>query len=399
MKDAIKTIIKTIKTNIYVGDRYKRNLQAISIEAALVFVIGLVMFFVCMASYDYNAVYTPVLFIIVSPICYWLIKFKKMRTLTIIITMTTILIVFSFAIFFVRNGFTYLWIMLIPLTVSLLFGIKEGILVTVYFEILFIVAFYTPVKEFLGDNYQTIITNRFPILYFFNGLSTIIVTYQYHKSAIFEIESEKRLQEEVKKQTSKAIERAMRLEKLSNDVVASLGRAIDAKDRYTNGHSSRVSFYAYKLGERIGLSDEELKSLERNALLHDIGKIGVPDNVLNKPTKLNPEELASIREHTVIGRKIVEGLENLKDCGDVAMYHHERYDGTGYPEGLVGENIPLYARIVAIADAYDAMNSERVYRSALSREKIRQEFIDGKGTQFDPNLAEIFIQLIDEKIV
>ncbi len=399
MKDAIKTIIKTIKTNIYVGDRYKRNLQAISIEAALVFVIGLVMFFVCLASYDYNAVYVPLLFAIVSPICYWLIKFKKMRTLTIIITMMTILIVFTFAIFFVRNGFTYLWIMLIPLAVSFLFGIKEGILVTVYFEILFIVAFYTPVKEFLGDNYQTIITNRFPILYFFHGLSTIIVTYQYHKSAIFEIESEKRLQEEVQKQTSNAIDRAMRLEKLSSDVVTSLGRAIDAKDKYTNGHSSRVSFYAYKLGEKIGLSYEELKSLERDALLHDIGKIGVPDIVLNKPTKLNDEELASIREHTVIGRKIVEGLENLKDCGDVAMYHHERYDGTGYPEGLAGENIPLYARIVAIADAYDAMNSERVYRSALSREKIRQEFIDGKGTQFDPNLADTFINLIDEKIV
>ena len=399
MKKTIKTIINTIKQNIFIGERYDRNLQLIGIEAIIVFVIGVIMSIVNIYYGDYLGLISPLTFAVVSPICYFLVKVKKMRVLTIIITMMTILVVFTYAVFFVPNGFTYLWIMLVPLSVAYLFGIKEGILSTIYFEIVFIVAFYTPVKEWLGDNYQSIITNRFPILYFFHGLITVFVIYQYHKSVLFEIESENKLQEEVIRQTKVAVDKATSLERLSNDVVIALARTIDAKDKYTNGHSSRVSEYAVKLAEKLGFSESELKNLEREALLHDIGKIGVPDIILNKPNKLNEYEYMAIREHTIIGKQIVDGLEDMKYVGDVAMYHHERYDGTGYPRGLKGEDIPLHARIVAIADAYDAMHSERIYRKALPKDKIIQEIIDGKGTQFDPNLADTFLELIANKVV
>ena len=399
MKKTIKSIFNTIRNNIFIGERYEKNLQQIGIEAIIVFIIGVIMSIVNIYYKDYLGLIAPLTFAVVSPVCYYLIKFKKMRVLTIIITMMTILLVFTFAVFFVPNGFTYLWIMLVPLSVAYLFGIKEGILASIYFEIVFIIAFYTPIKEMLGDNYQSIITNRFPILYFSHGFMTIVVIYQYHKSVLVEIESEKNLKEEVARQTKVAFDRALSLEKLSNDVVIALARAIDAKDKYTNGHSSRVSEYAVKLASVIGFDENELKNLEREALLHDIGKIGVPDIILNKPTKLNEYEYTAIREHTIIGKQIVDGLEDMKYVGDVAMYHHERYDGTGYPRGLKGEEIPLHARIVSIADAYDAMHSERIYRKALSRDKIIQEIEEGRGTQFDPKLANAFLELIHNNVV
>ena len=394
MKEFFKSIIKTIKNNIYVGERYEKNLHAIAIEAVIVFFIGVIMGTINLYNHEYLSSISSFAFVLASPICYYVVKFKKMRTLAIIITMMTILVVFTFDVFFVTNGFTYLWIMLVPLGVSYLFGIKEGFVASVYFETLFIVAFYTPIKDMLGDNYQTIITNRFPILYFFHCLTTLFVIYQYHKSVQFEIEYEKRLNSEVVKQTKKALERAAHLEKLSKDVVSAFAKTIDAKDKYTNGHSLRVSMYAIKLGEAIGYNEDQLKDLEMEGLLHDIGKIGVPDVVLNKPGKLNVEELKLVRAHTVIGKKIIDEIDESKHVSAVAMYHHERYDGTGYPEGLKGENIPFNARIVAIADAYDAMYSKRIYRDALTKENIILEFERCKGTQFDPKLAEVFIKMI-----
>ena len=343
---------------------------------------------------EYLTSISSIAFVVASPICYYVAKVKKMRTLAIIITMMTIIIVFTFDVFFVTNGFTYLWIMLVPLGVSYLFGIKEGIVASIYFEIIFIIAFYTPVKEMLGDNYQAIITDRFPVLYFFHCLTTLFVIYQYHKSVQVEIDYEAKLEEDVKRQTKKALIRAERLEKLSKDVVSAFARTIDAKDKYTNGHSLRVSLYAVKLAEAIGFTEEQIKDLEIEALLHDIGKIGVPDNILNKPKILNEEELKQIRAHTIIGKQIVYEIEDMKHVADVVMYHHERYDGSGYPEGLKGEDIPLNARIVAIADAYDAMYSKRIYRDALTKDKIILEFENCKGTQFDPKLADIFLELI-----
>ena len=394
MKKTIKSIINTIKHNIFTGERYEKNLQAIALEAIIVFIIGVVMCVVNIYHSEYLTSISSFAFVLASPICYFIVRFKKMRTLAIIITMMTIIIVFTFDVFFVTNGFTYLWIMLVPLGVAFLFGIKEGIVASVYFEIIFIIAFYTPIKEMLGDAYQTTITNRFPILYFFHCLTTLVVIYQYHKSVLVEIDYEKKLEEEVNNQTKKALDRAKRLEKLSNDVVSAFARTIDAKDKYTNGHSSRVALYATKLAKAINWDEEDIKDLEIEALLHDIGKIGVPDVILNKPTKLNEDELKQIRAHTFIGKRIVEEIEDMKHVSDVVMYHHERYDGTGYPEGLAGENIPINARIVAIADAYDAMYSKRIYRDALTKDEIITEFERCKGTQFDPSLAETFVELI-----
>jgi len=204
------------------------------------------------------------------------------------------------------------------------------------------------------------------------------------------------LKEEVKRQTAKAEERSRRIEQMSLQTVQTLAEAIDAKDQYTKGHSTRVSQYSMILAKTIGWDDERIDNLRYSALLHDVGKIGIPDAIINNPKKLKETEYDVIKSHTTLGGEILKNNVMIVGAEDVALHHHERFDGSGYPEGLAGEDISLEARIVAIADAYDAMRSRRIYRKALTPEKIRQELTEGRGGQFDPNLVDVFMKLIDE---
>lgn len=179
-------------------------------------------------------------------------------------------------------------------------------------------------------------------------------------------------------------------------MLETLTGTIDAKDKYTNGHSKRVACIATKLAEALGWDEERVKKLSYEALLHDIGKIGVPDVILNKPAKLTGEEFGMIKSHTVVGAQILKNMVAFPDAAEVAKYHHERYDGNGYPSGIKGEEIPVNARVVCIADAYDAMSSNRVYRKALPKEVIRKELVNGRGSQFDPEMLDVFLKLFDE---
>ena len=174
---------------------------------------------------------------------------------------------------------------------------------------------------------------------------------------------------------------------------------IDAKDPYTRGHSRRVAMYAAEIAKRMRLSEDEVQNVYYAGLLHDAGKISVPDAVLNKPGKLTDEERKQIQEHTVAGGKMLKQLSSLRGIRETALYHHERYDGTGYPEGLKGESIPLYARIVGVADSYDAMSSNRVYRRHLNKDEIIEEIQKGSGTQFDPNVVPYMVDMINDGYV
>lgn len=169
---------------------------------------------------------------------------------------------------------------------------------------------------------------------------------------------------------------------------------IDAKDPYTNGHSNRVAEYTRMIAEEMGFEGEELDRIYYVALLHDSGKIGVPDSILTKPGSLTDKEFEKIKSHTVNGGEILDRFKSLNNVGEGAMYHHERYDGKGYPKGLKGEEIPLIARMICVADSFDAMNSNRVYRKKLTKEAILKEIEIHKGTQFDPKIADILLQLI-----
>ena len=200
---------------------------------------------------------------------------------------------------------------------------------------------------------------------------------------------QRNLEAEVEKKTQEN-------EVLSLHVVQTLAQAIDAKDTYTNGHSGRVAEYSKEIAKRYGYSVKQQDEIYMMGLLHDVGKIGVPDAVINKPGRLNDEEFEQIKKHPVLGDKILKKIREMPKLAIGARWHHERYDGTGYPDGLAGKDILEEARIIAVADSYDAMTSNRSYRGFLPQEKVREEIEKGKGTQFDPVFADIMLQIMDE---
>ena len=185
-------------------------------------------------------------------------------------------------------------------------------------------------------------------------------------------------------------------ENLSLRIVQTLAEAIDAKDNYTNGHSGRVAKYTREIARRFGYSQKRQDEIYMMGLLHDVGKIGVPDAVINKPARLTEEEYAQIKTHPVMGDRILKNIRERPKLAVGARWHHERYDGTGYPDGLSGDKIPEEARIIAVADAYDAMTSRRSYRGILSQDTVRNEIKNGKGKQFDPAFADIMLDMIEE---
>ena len=184
-------------------------------------------------------------------------------------------------------------------------------------------------------------------------------------------------------------------EMIFEQTALALAGAIDAKDKYTHGHSLRVAEYSRAIAKASGKDDRECREIYYTALLHDVGKIGIADVIINKEGKLTKEEFDKIKEHPVIGKRILSSISRLPYLSIGANYHHERYDGKGYPEMLKGEDIPAIARIIAVADAYDAMSSKRSYRDPLPQQKVREELVKGIGTQFDPEFAREMLHLID----
>lgn len=176
--------------------------------------------------------------------------------------------------------------------------------------------------------------------------------------------------------------------------VETMAQALDARDPYTAGHSLRVAGYAYALAQALGLSDEDAQTIRVAAQLHDIGKIGIPDGILRKPAMLSPEEYGLIKLHPQIGRKILEKVGRFEALLSVVELHHENHDGTGYPYGLAGLKVPIGARIVHVADSFDAMTTTRSYRGALSLRAAIHEIDRNAGTQFDPLVARAFLKLI-----
>jgi len=185
-----------------------------------------------------------------------------------------------------------------------------------------------------------------------------------------------------------------RLDEAYLELTRTMAQALDARDRYTAGHSSRVSSYASAIAEAMNLAADQVESIRTGATLHDIGKIGIPDAVLQKAGPLSPEEQEVIRRHPLIGKRILEGVSKFRDYLSIVEMHHENHDGTGYPWGLRGESIPLGARIVHVVDAYDAMTTSRPYRKAMAPETAAGILRNCSGTQFDPAVVEVFLRLL-----
>lgn len=187
------------------------------------------------------------------------------------------------------------------------------------------------------------------------------------------------------------------LEKAYLESIETLRYTVEAKDNYTRGHSDRVSQYSVLIGLNLGLSPFDLKTLRIGGLFHDIGKIGISDSILLKNGKLTEEEYNEIKKHPIIGKNILSNAEIFKDIIPIVLYHHERYDGKGYPYGLADKDIPLLARIVSVADAFDAMTSKRSYRNELSLDFVKEEIKSKIGTQFDPIVATTFLGILNNE--
>ena len=203
--------------------------------------------------------------------------------------------------------------------------------------------------------------------------------------------------EQLERANREILAMSMRLKETYDATLEALAAALDARDRDTGGHSSRVSVYTMDMARRLGIREgsAEWLDIERASLLHDVGKIGVPDSILNKPGPLTAEEWQEMRKHPAIGYEMLRDVKFLSAAAEIVYSHHERYDGKGYPKGLKSEDVPLGSRIFAVADAFDAMTSDRPYRRALDWRKAREEILTNSGVQFDPKVVEAFLECID----
>lgn len=188
-----------------------------------------------------------------------------------------------------------------------------------------------------------------------------------------------------------------KMRKVYLDTIRALAAAIDAKDPYTKGHSERVAEMSVGLAQELNLPGRDIENIEYTALLHDIGKIGIDDRILGKESSLTSQEFDKIKEHPAIGANIIEPVDFLKNSYEAIYHHHERYNGKGYPDGIKSKDIPILARIIAVADAYDAMGSDRPYRKKLDKDKILKELNDQSGKQFDPEVVKALISILDRE--
>lgn len=193
--------------------------------------------------------------------------------------------------------------------------------------------------------------------------------------------------------------KAKEIENLSLQAIEAIVHSIEAKDEITQGHSVRVAAYSQAMAKALGYDEETQRSVFQTAMLHDVGKIGTPDSILKKPGRLTPEEYEIIKRHTTDGADILKSIHSIPYLEDGARYHHERYDGKGYPTGLAGEDIPLIGRILAVADVYDALVSQRHYKRAMTDDEARYELLKNSGAQFDPGIVQTFVHLLEVGVI
>lgn len=300
-----------------------------------------------------------------------------------------------------QEGFGIFWMCIITLFTFFSSHKRMFFIVNSLYLFLIILGFWTPLSKFCYQ-FSPTMRVRFPLLFSIEFIFTTIIKMRFSKiesnrNNLFEnlMELHNSLRQQVQERTKELQKEKNNSEKLLIELTQALATTIDAKDTYTSGHSRRVAQYSKMLAAALGKNEKEQQDIYLIALLHDIGKIGIPDWIINKRDSLTEEEYAEVKKHPEIGYEILKNITILPNLGTGVRWHHERMDGKGYPDGLDGEKIPEYARIISVADAYDAMTSNRSYRKSLPQKTVRQEIVKGSGTQFAPEIAIKMIQIID----
>ena len=300
-----------------------------------------------------------------------------------------------------QNGFGIFWMCIITLFTFFSNQKRVFFIVNSVYLLLVILGFWTPLSQFCYQFSDTM-RIRFPLLYIIEFIFASVIKVrmskvEHNRNILFTnlIELQNSLQQQVEERTKELKEEKNNSEKLLLELTQALATTIDAKDKYTSGHSRRVAEYSKMLAAALGKDEKTQQEIYLFALLHDIGKIGIPDGIINKRDKLTEEEYAEIKRHPEIGYEILKSITTLPNLKIGVRWHHERIDGSGYPDGLKGNDIPEFARIISVADAYDAMTSNRSYRSSLPQDVVRAEIQKQIGTQFAPEVAEKMLEIID----
>lgn len=319
---------------------------------------------------------------------------KITRSLTLGRTLAGLLMTCIYTLTFLfgpSDGFGANWMLLMPCLTMFLLGFSNGVIISLYFwGLLFFCTKIPGGYDILKYPYS----DRFlSILFIIMTVETIFSTvcmYAYYKNQLKIKEMEEDLEKAVLAEHEK-------LADISLKTILVISNTVEAKDEYTSQHSHRVADFSCMIARKLGWSEEQIAHLRNIALLHDIGKISVPESVLNKPGKLTDEEYEQIKRHTTAGGKILHELTLIPHVDLGAEFHHERYDSRGYPSGLAGTDIPFEARIIGIADSFDAMRYRRIYRGECDPDYILGELNKGRGTQFDPELLDVFLEVIEEE--
>lgn len=393
IKKNLKEYWRVFWTDAYDDAQKDQNMQGVQIALLLMTVFSLIMSAMNIANGNTHMLITSsalfVLFFITSFLC----RKPKGRAPAIVVCVLAVMVIFSYYVLSGEsNGFAILWTVLAPIFLMAAVGVRAGTFVGFYFELLLVVLFWTPLRRSMEVYYSSTFMNRYPVLYLCLLIVSMAIMISRKQQQIQINNHREELKEAVRDERDQ-------VKRITFQTIAAITGIVDAKDQYTDEHSIRVAMYSSMIAEELGWSREDVDSLYYAALLHDIGKVGIRDDILNKSGSLDDEEFRAMKAHTTIGAKILNELTVLKGANEGALYHHEKYDGSGYPFGLKGEAIPMIARIICLADSFDAMNTKRSYKEKYEENYILDEIRGGRGKHFDPDVTDAFLRCVENHTI
>jgi len=369
------------------GQRFKLVLGSEILIVLYIFVITIMDFITGNKGYNYFSLGLLV-FYVTSLILYIFLKNKAFPSLFFCITFGINCLIS----FYIKgnSGIGTIWLLLMPTLTMYVVGLSYGFYSTVVVFICYVALLIIPfTREQLLSRYSTIFLWRYTLLFIIDSALCTAAMYSFHHYRVKQNQNQKDMENAVIEEHNKVVS-------ISMQTIIAISNAVEAKDIHIGKHSQRVAHFSCLLARKIGWSEKEIRRLHTIAMLHDIGKIGVDSSILNKETNLNDDEYEKLKDHTRIGGKILKDLTIIPRVNLGANYHHEFFNGKGYPDGLSGLDIPIEARIVCIADSFDSMRYPRIYKQKMTLEEIKMEFLRGKGSQFDPELTDAFLKLCEE---
>jgi len=393
LKSKLKEYYEVFCANIYDGKRMEESMKGIQIALVLLSLFSLIMSVSYLLIRDYSMMISAIVLCCLFAATFISGQRTGKRAMPLILCMIGVMVVFTYYIFSGgNNSFSILWTLLAPVFIMSTVGVKAGTVVGAYFQIIYLIVFWTPLRFTVKDYYSPTFLDHFPILYLCTLIICIAVALNQKKQQIELDRYQEKLEKAVQDEHDKVTQ-------ITFQTIATISSLVDAKDPYTDDHSIRVAHYSCMIANELGWNEKDIGDLYHAALLHDIGKVGIHDSILKKSDKLSSNEYEIMKTHTSMGAFILKELSFLERADEGALYHHERIDGTGYPYGLKGDSIPLFARVVCVADSFDAMNTNRAYRKRCDPSYILDEMRNGRGTQFDPEIVDALLRCIEKQTI